>query len=362
MRFAQTFFSQQKLQHRWRSILLHNVVVARNVAMFVAIGLATSFAHAAVPLFHLDFSADTIVDVSSNAMPISVGANVSRLAGAGPNLSGGTIDSGEFPLLRTGDNADDGIQVINPVLDAIANSHAGSTVAWMKVYAVRRNAIFTQDIFTLEGSIGMEFQSKRNSSNGGGDVFGYTQGWRPADGEPPREAWGPGDPGGPDNTPVDVWTHLAMTWNDQGDVTIHVNGLAGTTNVSGRSFTANPGNIQWQIGTGLVASEKGLFGELADLAFYDVELNAGQIADIMADGVAASSTGGQDGDFDGDLDVDGADFLKWQRDSGDAAELALWETNFGTTASAAAVAAVPEPTAGLLLIVGLGLLAARRRS
>ncbi len=69
---------------------------------------------------------------------------------------------------------------------------------------------------------------------------------------------------------------------------------------------------------------------------------------------------GVDGDFDGDLDVDGADFLKWQRDSGDAAELALWETNFGTTAAAAAAVTVPEP-ASWVLICTMTLAAARWR-
>ncbi len=73
---------------------------------------------------------------------------------------------------------------------------------------------------------------------------------------------------------------------------------------------------------------------------------------------------GQDGDFDGDLDVDGADFLKWQRELGDATSLALWETNFGTTAAAATAASVPEPASvlhlglGSLLIGGIS----RRRS
>ncbi len=55
------------------------------------------------------------------------------------------------------------------------------------------------------------------------------------------------------------------------------------------------------------------------------------------------------GDFDGDFDVDGADFLKWQRDLGDATNLALWQDNFGTTAAAAAAAIVPEPASWVLL-------------
>jgi hypothetical protein len=59
------------------------------------------------------------------------------------------------------------------------------------------------------------------------------------------------------------------------------------------------------------------------------------------------------GDFDSDGDVDGADFLVWQRDLGDAPNLTLWEGNYGAPAAQAAAAAVPEPsTASLLLLLG----------
>jgi len=60
------------------------------------------------------------------------------------------------------------------------------------------------------------------------------------------------------------------------------------------------------------------------------------------------------GDFNGDGIVDGADFLKWQRDDGTSASLAEWEANFGTVdVSVAASAAVPEPSSFALIVAGL---------
>ena len=85
------------------------------------------------------------------------------------------------------------------------------------------------------------------------------------------------------------------------------------------------------------------------------------------------------GDFDGDGDVDGKDFLTWQRGLGltgqpdattgdadddgdvDAADLASWKLHFGPGPTP--VSAVPEPASlGLLLAGGMALAAVRRRS
>jgi len=56
---------------------------------------------------------------------------------------------------------------------------------------------------------------------------------------------------------------------------------------------------------------------------------------------------GVQGDFDGDQDVDGNDFLKWQRGESpmpnSVADLNAWKANFGDVPVAAAAQAVPEP-------------------
>jgi hypothetical protein len=67
------------------------------------------------------------------------------------------------------------------------------------------------------------------------------------------------------------------------------------------------------------------------------------------------------GDFDNDGDVDGRDFLLWQRDTNEGS-LADWQLNYGTgTGELAAVSSVPEP-ASLSLIAGLVCVLGMRRS
>jgi len=58
------------------------------------------------------------------------------------------------------------------------------------------------------------------------------------------------------------------------------------------------------------------------------------------------------GDFDSDNDVDGADFLAWQRDQS-VGSLSSWEDDFGSIGALAAAGVVPEPTTWVLLPVGL---------
>ncbi|QDS97036.1 autotransporter-associated beta strand repeat-containing protein [Adhaeretor mobilis] len=63
-----------------------------------------------------------------------------------------------------------------------------------------------------------------------------------------------------------------------------------------------------------------------------------------------STFSGIPGDFDADDDVDGLDFLSWQRNPA-IGSLADWESNYGTSTSAlAASQAVPEPAAWVLLV------------
>lgn len=65
-------------------------------------------------------------------------------------------------------------------------------------------------------------------------------------------------------------------------------------------------------------------------------------------------------DFDGDGDVDGADFLDWQRGVRDPARLEFWKSAFGHVDNAQ-LAAIPEPTTAVLCAAALFAVWARKR-
>jgi hypothetical protein len=54
-------------------------------------------------------------------------------------------------------------------------------------------------------------------------------------------------------------------------------------------------------------------------------------------------------DFDGDGDVDGRDFLVWQRNNSSADYLAIWQDQYGSLGPLTSSVSVPEPSACVLL-------------
>jgi hypothetical protein len=107
-----------------------------------------------------------------------------------------------------------------------------------------------------------------------------------------------------------------------------------------------------------LAFNKNVFGAGmdGDLEFSYRTLNG----DVVA-GTVDYVSGSLPGDFDGDSDVDGADFLKWQREFATlgAAGLAQWKANFGAGAATETLATVPEPSS--LALVFIGFVAAGRK-
>jgi DNA-binding beta-propeller fold protein YncE len=128
-------------------------------------------------------------------------------------------------------------------------------------------------------------------------------------------------------------------------------------------------------GNGFLAGVLGVANGEGHIAHYDFEGN------LVGDGVFASNvsvngvgfteatafsyvTLNLPGDFDSDGDVDGRDFLFWQRGDSpaplSAADLTNWRTNYGQQTFSSAVA-VPEPAAIAILMSAFAALGVQRR-
>ncbi len=90
------------------------------------------------------------------------------------------------------------------------------------------------------------------------------------------------------------------------------------------------------------------------ISVYTNQFELGGFETIVGDSFLLST--GVPGDFDEDGDVDGGDFLSWQRNT-EVGELSDWQNSYGTEQNslAASSASIPEPSA-ILLIVGMVLI------
>ena len=117
----------------------------------------------------------------------------------------------------------------------------------------------------------------------------------------------------------------------------------------------------------------------ADNSVVGAITGPGTGTDVVLMGLSSETIAVDDADFDGDSDVDGDDFLIWQRGLGvgasnatgdadgdtdvDAADLSIWKMQFGDGPGGAGFAsAVPEPAAGVMLDAAILSLAGLRRN
>jgi hypothetical protein len=115
---------------------------------------------------------------------------------------------------------------------------------------------------------------------------------------------------------------------------------------SGSVFDLNTGGLTDVIDSlylGNTPQIPGTYGSLASLATFKSNFFTGSgILSVTTLGAPITTPG----DFDNDGDVDGRDFLVWQRNTA-VGDLADWQANYGTGALTAAVTAsstaVPEP-------------------
>jgi len=169
-----------------------------------------------------------------------------------------------------------------------------------------------------------------------------------------------------------------------------VNGLS--DELDGASFASQQILLEFDFGSSGIDSLLRLSRDTGLVEVVNLVSNGGSLysLDLILEGGTGDlfkfNNGGlfvglpEDADFDEDNDVDGQDFLAWQRGFGSAggladgdangdgvvngSDLAIWEGQFGTVAALGALAgastAVPEPTTLGLFLAATGLLLTRR--
>lgn len=140
---------------------------------------------------------------------------------------------------------------------------------------------------------------------------------------------------------------------------------AAGVDLSGKFIGSNPTNLgNIYTASDNTAPSSSTFGAVGFLIGNALSVDEVTFTDVDVATIPAGAT--QDADFDGDSDIDGEDFLIWQRGLGganvtnadgnadgdadvDGDDLAVWKTQFGTSPATASVAAVPEPALLILL-------------
>jgi hypothetical protein len=120
--------------------------------------------------------------------------------------------------------------------------------------------------------------------------------------------------------------------------------------------------VSWDYSAHLPAIQalntSGALNETAGWFQFNISTNAGNysypVAYYFDNFRFETPSAGTPGDFDDDDDVDGRDFLLWQRGLSttgplDAGDLEDWQANYGTQPPLAAATAVPEPASMILL-------------
>jgi len=167
------------------------------------------------------------------------------------------------------------------------------------------------------------------------------------------------------------WRHLAVRWDGFSSVDeaqFYVDGVPVGALVEGSSLTAANAQVPWEFSMAIGAwNNGGLLEGFWNGRIDDVQIFAEALTDSQVETIYSSVNIAVEPDFDSDGDVDGADFLTWQRGfqtgttfaegdaNGDMAvddfDLVLWQRSFGNVA-AEEVSAVPEPASLGLVVLG----------
>jgi len=154
------------------------------------------------------------------------------------------------------------------------------------------------------------------------------------------------------------WHHVAYEWDTATDhAALFLDGNLETDNniVGGGSVDFTGGSLApfMEIGSRQQGYDA-LAGNIDDVRISKVALYNGQSFTPPTQSTIPDPVEGTPGDFDNDGDVDGRDFLAWQRGGSPSAlsagDLQDWQQNYGAS-GLASFNSVPEPSTGLLLIL-----------
>jgi hypothetical protein len=94
---------------------------------------------------------------------------------------------------------------------------------------------------------------------------------------------------------------------------LYIDGAASGTALLNRTTAGSVNDTLAYLGRSLFAADAGFSGSINELRIYDDAVTASQVQVHAAMGPSTSRLGA---DYDGDYDVDGSDFLSWQRTVG----------------------------------------------
>lgn len=81
--------------------------------------------------------------------------------------------------------------------------------------------------------------------------------------------------------PVDVWTHVAVTWGNSGTTTMYINAIADASGPYGVGVSFGQPGYTWYVAADSSRYPVGFDGVIDDLRLFDTEMSAGEIATWM---------------------------------------------------------------------------------
>lgn len=210
---------------------------------------------------------------------------------------------------------------------------------------------------------GWSFEIGRADRSRGGKVF-FTVGGGPA------ATFSLTQPFSDERVDDDVWHWVAVS-NSEGTISMYVDGVLQQDGGIMQPTSTATAPVATEAAFGARAGITPFEGQIDEWSIYNHALTGtlngsvltgGELFDLWQQGVVATTL---PGDFNGDNEVDGRDFLMWQRGESplplSASDLAEWQGNYGSPPLPANITSIPEPSSCLLAALGLAVSVCTRR-